>query len=279
MVSAATCACCAVVRLSSVALLLASSLFSEVFCAASCARICAMPCSVRCRCSLTDASVWAAVRNWVASSLCVPATSRTSDAWESALGRIARAEQAEDRGLVGVLVHRDRHRGELGAGGVVARLRVGRLLLHLGEPGLRRAVLLVVGVVLLADLVHLGLQAVYLRLNLADGRRGGGPGPGGAGVDGEAGRGGDGDREDGAAPDLGCAGKVLGRKALSHDAVTLRSPCLADKPEAGDHGSEGNGRISTGSRKPHEMITDSSRECGAVSDVVVVYGRRASTIS
>ena len=183
--------------------------------------------------------------------------------------RVARAEQAEDRGLVGVLVDRDRHRGELGAGGVVARLRVGRLLLHPGERGLRRGVRLAVGVVLLADLVHLGLQAVYLRLNLADGRRGGGPGPGRAGVDGEAGGGGDGDCEDGAAPDLGCAGKVLGHKALSHDAVTLRSPCPADKPEAGDHGSEGNGRISTGSRKPHEMITI-RRGCGAVSDVVTV---------
>ena len=44
-----------------------------------------MPCSVRCRCSVTDASVWAAVRYWVASSLCVPATSRTSDAWERTL--------------------------------------------------------------------------------------------------------------------------------------------------------------------------------------------------
>ena len=174
-------------------------------------------------------------------------------------GRIAGAEQAEDRRLVGVLVHRDRQLGELGAGGVVPGLRVGGLLVHLGQPGLRGAVLLVGRVVLLADLVDLGLQAVDLRLHLADGRRGGSPGPGGPGVDGEAGRGCDRDRDDGAAPDLGCAGTVLGRKALSHDAVTLRSPCQADEPVAGDHGSESNGHISTASRKPHENITDSSR--------------------
>ena len=125
-------------------------------------------------------------------------------------GRVAGGEQPEHRRLAGVHVVRHRDLHELGASRVEVRLRLRGFLVHLGQPGLRGRQLLAGLVVLLADVVHLGLQAVHLRLDLADGRLWGCAGR--SAVDGDPARDGEQRREHGTAAQAGsrsdCPGGV-----------------------------------------------------------------------